>query len=149
MLTRSCLLRLEEAWLFWEYFPNKGISRRVFDGEMFIKTQRTFLLQILYQRIYYDLVMFINVMDPDDTCEGELRARMDYSRTVIRHSAHGAAPANDDDVIEVHERVRYNRADRAIQIITCQHRHIFISSRSLHAVTPNLHLMYRFMKCHC
>ena len=46
----------------------KGIAKKIFDGEMFIRTLPTTLIQRFKKIIVYSKVIFKSIIDPDDNC---------------------------------------------------------------------------------
>ena len=57
----------KEAWLFWEYFTQKSIFLKTFQGEMLIRSQTTIRLQIFCELSLYSQVIFKSMKASDDT----------------------------------------------------------------------------------
>ena len=58
--------------LFWGYLSNKSSFKKIFEGEMFITTLYTTLLQIFCELLLNSKVIPKHITGPDDTCEGDL-----------------------------------------------------------------------------
>ena len=59
--------RPKEAWWFWKYFTYEGIFMKIFEGEMFIRSQTIALLQIVCELMLYFQVIFESTRVADDT----------------------------------------------------------------------------------
>ena len=72
LILRSPLTHLhseqpKEAWLFWEYFTQKNIFLKTFEGEMLIRSQTKTLIQIFCELLLYSQVIFESMKVADDT----------------------------------------------------------------------------------
>ena len=66
-LTHLHLERPKEAGCFWKYFTYEGIFMKVFEGEMFIRSQTITLLQIFCEFMHYFKVIFKTMRVADVT----------------------------------------------------------------------------------
>ena len=64
------------AWQFWWYLSNNSNVWKIFEGELFIQTPFTSLLQIFCKFMLYSEVIFQNVTGPDGTGQVDLQALM-------------------------------------------------------------------------
>ena len=67
--------------LFWWYLSNKGIMRKIFEGEMFIRTLSTTLLQIFCELKLYSKIIFKNMISPDDTGQADIQGEFCHAST--------------------------------------------------------------------
>ena len=63
-------------WLFWWYRSKKSNGLKIFDGELYIKTLPTTLLQIVYKLMLHSEVIFKSMTGPDDTHQVDFQALM-------------------------------------------------------------------------
>ena len=89
-LTHSHSERPKQAIQFWVYFSIKSIFRKIFEGEMLIRSQTTTLLLIFCELLLYSQVIFKSMKVADDTsksnseCEWVKMARLDlYNQSVL------------------------------------------------------------------
>ena len=64
--------RPKEAGRFWEYFTQKSIFLKTFEGEMLIRSQTTTLLQIFCEMLLYSQVIFKSMKLADDYLQERL-----------------------------------------------------------------------------
>ena len=59
---------------FGDISPTKAIFRKIFEGEMFITTLYTTLLQIFCEYFLDEKVISESITGPDKICQGDLQA---------------------------------------------------------------------------
>ena len=66
ILIHLCSQRPKSAWQFWWNLAGKRTCRKIFEGEMLIRTLSTTLLQIFCKIILNSEVIVKSIIDPDD-----------------------------------------------------------------------------------